>query len=259
MTAAGVTSVGEQAAGSAIVQDALRILHEAESAGVPLRLLGGLAVLLHAPPEVDRRLLREPKDIDLMTKERQGKEVIALLSGLGYEANRQFNAINAGVRQLFYDTRNDRQIDVFVGSFTMCHKLPLAERIELDPLTVPLAELLLTKLQIVKLNEKDLRDIFALVSGHPVGDRDEETINASYIASLCAQDWGLWRTTKMNLQCARETLTEYVGDPDRRRMITDRLDALGSTIDKAPKSRRWRLRDRLGDRKRWYEDPDEVG
>jgi hypothetical protein len=246
-------------AGPPIVQDALRILHEADAANVPLRLLGGLAILLHTPPEVDRSLLREPQDIDFVTKTGRGKEVIALLSGLGYEANRQFNAINAGVRQLFYDVANERQIDVFVGSFTMCHPLPLASRIELESPTVPLAELLLTKLQIVKLNEKDQRDIFALLSGHAVGDTDGEIINGAYVASLCAEDWGLWRTTKMNLDRACGALEQYVPAPDQRPLVSERLIALEDRIDAAPKSRRWRLRSRIGDRKRWYEDPDEVG
>jgi hypothetical protein len=249
----------EETTGAPIVQDALRILHEAEAADVPLRLLGGLAILLRTPPEVDRSLLREPKDIDFVTRTGHGKEVIALLSGLGYEANRQFNAINAGVRQLFYDVPNERQIDVFVGSFTMCHTLPLASRIDLDSRTVPLAELLLTKLQIVKLNEKDQRDIFALLSGHAVADGDDETINGAYVASLCAEDWGLWRTTKMNLERVRGALEEYVPAPDQRQLVADRVAALEGRIDAAPKSRRWRLRDRVGDRKRWYEDPDEVG
>jgi hypothetical protein len=252
-------SIGAETAGSPIVEDALRILHEADSANIPLRLLGGLAILLHTPQDVDRSLLREPNDIDFVTQAGRGKEVISLLSGLGYEANRQFNAINAGVRQLFYDTPSGRQIDVFVGSFAMCHSLPLARRIDLEQLTVPLAELLLTKLQIVKLNEKDQRDIFALVSGHAVGDGDEETINGAYIASLCAEDWGLWRTTKMNLERSHDAVLEYVPDADRRRVVSERLAALQERIEAAPKSRRWRLRDRIGDRKRWYEDPDEVG
>lgn len=252
-------SIDEETTEPPIVQDALRILHEADEANVPLRLLGGLAILLHTPPEVDRGLLREPKDIDFVTGTGRGKDVIALLSGLGLEPNRQFNAINAGVRQLFYDVPNERQIDVFVGSFTMCHSLPLASRIQLDPLTVPLAELLLTKLQIVKLNEKDQRDIFALLSGHAVGDGDDETINGGYMASLCAEDWGLWRTTNMNLERARAALEQYIPTPDRRQIVSERLTSLQDRIDAAPKSRRWRLRDRLGDRKRWYEDPDEVG
>jgi hypothetical protein len=254
-----MASLEEDTDGLPIVQDALRILHEAASTNVPVRLLGGLAILLHTPQDVDRALLREPRDIDFITKQGRGKEVIALLSRLGYEANRQFNAINAGVRQLFYDVANERQIDVFVGSFSMCHSLPLASRIDLEELTVPLAELLLTKLQIVKLNEKDQRDIFALLSGHPVGSEDEEMINGSYIASLCAEDWGLWRTTKINIERAREALQQYIQPPDRRSVVAERLSELQNRIDAAPKSRRWRLRDRIGDRKRWYEDPDEVG
>ncbi len=243
----------------AIADDALRILREAQGENIPVRLLGGLAILLRTPDEVDRSLLRTPQDIDLVTKSGRGKELSRLLSTLGYEPNRQFNAINAGVRQLFYDVANQRQIDVFVGTFTMCHRLPIAARLEREAVTVPLAELLLSKLQIVKLNEKDERDIFALLCGHPVGDGDGETINADYIATLCAEDWGLWRTCKMNVERARSALPDYVPDAERQAVMADRLQSLWERIEAAPKSRRWRIRARVGDRIRWYEDPDEIG
>ncbi len=243
----------------AIADDALRILREAQGENIPVRLLGGLAILLRTPDEVDRSLLRTPQDIDLVTKSGRGKELSRLLSTLGYEPNRQFNAINAGVRQLFYDVANQRQIDVFVGTFTMCHRLPIAARLEREAVTVPLAELLLSKLQIVKLNEKDERDIFALLCGHPVGDGDGETINADYIATLCAEDWGLWLTCKMNVERARSALPDYVPDAERQAVMADRLQSLWERIEAAPKSRRWRIRARVGDRIRWYEDPDEIG
>jgi hypothetical protein len=178
---------------------------------------------------------------------------------MGYEPSKNFNNMNAGRRALFHDTENRRQIDVFVGSFQMCHKIPITERIELEPVTVPLAELLLTKFQIVELNEKDQRDIFALLHEHEVGEGDAEMINAAYIARLCAVDWGLWRTTKLNVERSRQALAQYGFSSEDRGLLQRRLEALWERMEAEPKSSKWRLRDRVGDRKKWYEEPDEVG
>jgi hypothetical protein len=167
--------------------------------------------------------------------------------------------MNAGRRGLFYDLGNERQIDLFVGSFEMCHQIPLADRLDLEPVTVPLAELLLTKLQIVELNEKDQRDILALLLEHEVGDNDDEMVNGGHIARLCAADWGLWRTCKLNVERTREALTSYGLSPAERDSVSARLESLWARVEAEPKTRRWKVRDRVGDRVRWYEEPDEVG
>jgi hypothetical protein len=124
--------------------------------------------------------------------------------------------------------------------------------------TVPLAELMLTKLQVVRLNEKDQRDILALLHHHEVGDADGEEINGAYIGSLCAADWGLWRTSKMNLERSAEALTGYGFSDDERALIAGRIERLWGLIEGTPKSVKWKLRDRVGDRKQWYEEPEEV-
>jgi hypothetical protein len=112
---------------------------------------------------------------------------------MGYEANERFNAMNVGRRLLFYDLPHGQQIDVFVGTFEMCHKIAIAGRLDQDPETVPLAELLLTKLQIVQLNEKDLEDLWAIVYHHELAENDADAINAKFLATLLAADWGLWQ------------------------------------------------------------------
>ena len=81
--------------------------------------------------------------------------------------------MNGGRRLVVYDMDNGRQLDVFVGEFEMCHKIPIAQRLNLDPRTVPLAELLLTKLQVVHTNHKDVLDICAILLDHEVGETDE--------------------------------------------------------------------------------------
>ncbi len=115
-------------------------------------------------------LRRVQRDIDLVTERGRGKALSGLMVGSGYEPDRRFNGINAGRRGLYHDRAVERQVDVFLGSFEMCHQLPIAARLKLEDRTLPFAELMLTKLQIVKLNEKDLRDILLLLT-HPVGRR----------------------------------------------------------------------------------------
>lgn len=241
-----------------IATEALRLLRMAAEKEVPLRVIGGVAVRLHTGDEILPVLRREPNDIDLVTTRGKGNAVTALMESLGYSSDSEFNFTNGHRRLLYYDAGNSRQVDVFVGAFEMCHVIPIAKRLELDAVSIPLAELLLTKLQVVQLNEKDQRDIVAILCYHTVGDSDNDTINSGYVAQLCARDWGLWRTTKMNVERTRGALLGYNLPEQNHRAVLERLDQLWRRIDAEPKTTRWQFRNRIGDRVRWYEDPDEV-
>jgi hypothetical protein len=240
-----------------IVAEADRVLVAAHAAAVPVRLIGGLAIRRQIA-DLQPSLRREYHDIDLATPKGRAPDVTILLDGIGYMPAREFNALNGARRLMFLDTHNDRKIDVFVGGFAMCHSVPISDRMEIDPDTIPLAELLLTKLQVVELNEKDMRDIVALLLNRPVGSGDVDEINADFIANLLANDWGLWRTTRQNLEHVRSTLQHYRLTPEQSERVLGQCDDLWTRIEARPKSRSWRLRDRVGDRKRWYEEPDEV-
>ncbi len=242
---------------SDIEQEARRIIAAGEAQGLRLRLLGGLAIRLHAPSATREPLVRAGADIDLVTDARS-HTVERLLSGLGYLPDREFNLLHGATRLLFHAARQARRVDVFVGRFEMCHRLPITARLALEPLTLPLAELLLTKLQIVQLNAKDLRDIAALLLDHPVADGDAETINALYIARLCASDWGLWRTVTGNLDTVRTFVAASGLDAAARALLDERIAALRAAIDAAPKSFKWKSRAVIGERARWYELPEEV-
>ncbi len=189
-----------------IMTEASRLLEAANDADVPVRLIGGLAVRLHVPSGTDPIFEREYKDIDLVTLKGKSKLVTNFMITMGYEPDRVFNATNGHRRLLFYDVANSRQVDVFVGSFEMCHDIPITERIVLADHSIPLAELLLTKMQIVELNAKDQTDILTMLYHHDVASDDVEQINANRVAELCAADWGLWRTTKMNVERVRAAL-----------------------------------------------------
>jgi hypothetical protein len=240
-----------------IVAEAERVLAAAQAQGVVLRLIGGLAVHMRAHP-MPPALVREYGDIDAATVKGQNRGVTDLLTSLGYEAARQFNALNGSTRMLFHDRPNERKLDVFVDGFELNHSVPITARIDVEQRTIPLAELLLTKLQVVEFTDKDRRDTVALFVAHEVGPSDGETINGDVIAALTAEDWGLWRTTELNLERLRDGLgTIGLDEPDRQ-LVLRRIDALWERIEAEPKSKRWRLRARVGDRKRWYQVPDEV-
>jgi hypothetical protein len=241
-----------------VVAEAIRLLDAAERGHVPLKALGGVAIRLRTP-RVPPALEREYRDIDLVTARRRGAEVARLLEGAGYRAQREFNALHGDRRLLFHDDEHARQIDVFIGAFTMCHEIPVAERLGLEPRTIPLAELLLTKLQIVEVNEKDLRDTATVLLGHEVADRDGDAVNAARVASLCAADWGLWRTSGQTLEHLRAALPGLGLDAADQAVVAARAGALREAMEAAPKSMRWKLRARIGDRARWYEEPEETG
>jgi hypothetical protein len=241
----------------AIVDEGRRVLTQAEGEGVPLRLLGGVAVVLRAPNGVPEPFARAYHDLDFATSRSAARASANLLGELGYEPSVQFNALHGNERLLFFDRDHGRKADVFVGRFRMSHQIPLEERLALEPLTVPLAELLLTKLQIAELNEKDVRDSLALLYGHAVSNEDGDTVNGARIAKLLSDDWGLWRTFTGNLAVCREHLARYGLEDGERQQLAERIDALVERIEAEPKSRAWRLRARIGERKRWYETPEE--
>jgi hypothetical protein len=222
-----------------------RLITEAQKQDIFLRVLGGLAIKIHSPNAGHRSLERSYPDIDFVTDKQSAKT---------------FNTLSGDRRQLYYDEEHGRQIDVFIGDFSMCHKLPLADRLEVEPVTLPLAELYLSKAQIVTLNRKDVLDLLALILDHKAGPGDEETINTDLIAGLCARDWGLYTTVSLNNQKLAEFVDngEVELDETQKQTIKDRLAAIQQAMDAAPKTRGWKLRARVGTRMRWYEEVEEV-
>jgi hypothetical protein len=241
-----------------VLEEGRRLSSVLEAEGIPVRLLGGLGIRLVAVDAYPPELARQYNDIDLVTGSRNGRRLAQTLIAQGYQPNEMFNRMHGARRLLFYDEPNGRQLDVFVGSFEMCHTLPIAERLDVVPLTLPAADLLLTKLQIVKLNEKDRNDVYALLIALDVGSIDDGAINAAWIARLCARDWGLFRTLQLNLEKLREGVGGVPVSADGRDLIVRRLDALERALEDEPKGSKWKLRARVGDKVRWYDDPEEV-
>jgi hypothetical protein len=216
-----------------------------------------VAVRLRAP-DIPPGLDRDYKDLDFAVHKKGAGPLDDMMREAGYEPHVTFNAMNARERALYLDESNGRQVDVFINSFRMCHEIPLADRLQLEPRTVPLAELLLTKLQIIELNEKDVRDTVLLLAGHDVGEQDGDSVNGARIAELCSDDWGLWRTITGNLQDCKRRVDAYEIDDDTRALVDRRVAQLLERIEAEPKSRGWRRRAKVGEKKRWYDLPEEV-
>lgn len=236
-----------------ITEEATRILDAAEADGFPLRLLGGLAVYFQCPStQSDPRLQRKYKDFDFVTLGRWGTKTKALFLRLGYSPNQMFNALHGSQRLLFWDTTHERQVDIFIDRMQMCHNLDFRARLQRETRTLSLSDLLLTKLQIFELNEKDLIDTMALFVDHNVLD-DDSNLNARYISSLTASDWGLYKTLSINLKKA----LDFAYAQSFPEQTPTRIQRLLEAIELQPKSLAWKTRALVGERVRWYELPED--
>ena len=242
-----------------MVAAARRVCEQAESSGVDVRLLGGIAIWVRASETTRQALGREYADIDLATTKKQAKGLRELLERLGYVPDKMFNATQGDTRLYYHSPDGAYHVDVFVEKFVMSHELDLGSRLRTEPITLPAAELLLTKLQIAELNHKDASDAAMLLADHELADSDGAgVLNMQYVSELCASDWGLYTTVTDNLEKTRALLDGILSDSERRRQVEARIERLLSELEAAPKSGGWRRRAKIGRRKRWYQTPDEA-
>lgn len=241
-----------------VLPEALKLVEGARERGVPLRLVGGLAVRYLTPEFLPRR--RERQDLDLASVSTARLPLTVYLMELDYEPDKRFNALY-GHKQLFFAASDGRGVDVLIDRMEMCHVVEFLGRIERLPVTLDVADLLLTKLQIVELNEKDAQDAIYLLCAFPVGEGDEPgTIGLDRLREHVADDWGWWRTVTLNLLRIKD-LAEGPGaelvPPGARFDPVEQLAKLERAAEEVPKTLRWRLRARVGERKRWYRVPEE--
>ncbi len=237
------------------IEAGLAVVDAANARGTTLRLIGGVGVAVHCPG-VDQSLRRSVGDVDFAAEPHLHATIADVFQSIGYAPRAAFNSLHGDQRLIFLDVHNGRHVDVFVGDFAMCHRIPLTGRLRADPRTIPLVELLLTKLQVVELNAKDLQDAAAIVTAHPLGDDDDERINIARLSDLVGADWGLYTTVERNL----EKLSAFAADrlsPELNRRVARAVEDLLGAMAAAPKTRAWRMRARVGTRRRWYELPEE--
>jgi hypothetical protein len=251
--------------------EALRLVDLSETRGLVVRLLGGLAFRAQSPGWP--RDGRPDPDIDLAVRARDRVALMTLLEAEGYRGDSQHNALFGRKQLYFVDPARKRSMDVLVDRFEMCHAFDFGERLSVARPTLPLAELLLSKLQVRRINRKDVLDVLVMLGDHPLGRGDgsrdaadaEAVINLDRITSLTSNDWGWWRTVTASLATIEEVLAAGVDDAEiatgrpRRFDLASQLRELREAIDDAPKSTRWKVRARVGDRVAWYAEPEEVG
>jgi hypothetical protein len=230
------------------------LIADADARGLQLRLLGGIAIRLLLGDRFDPAFERPYRDVDVLCRRKDGRGVEELLAARGWAPAVEFNALNGSRRLLFHDPLSEAQVDVFVGEFSMCHELPLADSLQRRGPSLPATDLVMTKLQIVELNAKDRSDLYALLSGCDVGEDDPVAIEPSRLASLTGRDWGLHHTFELNLAKLRAGVDAGEGPAAAGVAI----DALAQAMEAEPKSRGWKMRAKIGERKRWYELPEEV-
>jgi hypothetical protein len=255
------------------LEESLRIVDAADARGLTVRLMGGMAIRAHAPAWT-ARTRRTEVDLDFATTSRDRSAFYELLAREGYTPDRQHNALFGRKQAYFVDTARKRPVDVLVDTLQMCHRLEFGDRLTASRPTLPLAELLLSKLQVVKINRKDVLDALVLLAEHPLAEDDGDAdsahgtgaVNLRRIVAITSNDWGWWRTVTGNLdKLDRYLETEFRPDDlDLGQQRAVRFDpaaqirSLRGAIDAAPKSTRWKLRARIGERMPWYEQPEEM-
>jgi hypothetical protein len=242
-------------------ETAIQTVEAAQVSGVPLRLIGGLAIRYLTPDYPPR--MRNDQDMDFASISTAKNDVIQFLDGRGFLGDRRFNVMH-GQRQMYFTTPDGlTSVDVIVDRLFMCHELVFKERIDRMPVTIDVTDLLLTKLQVVEQNEKDVHDIVYLLSAFPVQEGDDPgTIGLKRIGEVVRDDWGWWRTLTGNL----DRIVELVGG-DLKRIVpsaaandpAEQASAIRRYADEVSKTLRWKIRSRVGERVQWYELPEEVG
>ena len=242
-----------------LVAEMHRLINAASESQIKLRAFGGLAILIHSQKE-PRFFKRDAPDIDLIIPKNERQKLESFFRSVGYSPDKQFNLLNGMRRQIYYRESDDLRIDILVGDFEMCHKLPLDDRLHVDPVTIPMAELLLSKAQVVELNHKDAFDIVSLLLNNEIGSEKDGSIDLERIASLCAQDWGLYKTTSINLNRVEDLLADedLKLTKEERELILGRVRQIQKSFEEMPKSLAWQMRDKVGTRVRWYMEVEEV-
>jgi hypothetical protein len=220
-----------------------------------VRVLGGVGVYLRANGASVAS--RSYGDLDLAAREGERGRVETALAASHLRPDEAFNRRNGHRRQIWW-IDGQHHVDVFLGQFAMCHRLELASRLDVPHLALPAADLLLTKLQVVELNRKDVLDAASLLLSHELArDDGEGCLNEARLAQVLGNDWGFHTTAADNLDRLPALAAEDLDD-GARALLARRVAALQDALEAMPKSRGYRMRARVGRRVRWYELPDET-
>jgi hypothetical protein len=253
MTQEAVAMPGER-----MYEEAERLVAAATDAELTLRLIGGVAIYARAGERARRLLGRRYLDLDLVAHRADSRRLREWLEQRGYRPDAPFNAAHGAERLMYFAADDSFHVDVFLDRFRMSHALDFRDRLAIEELTIPAADLLLTKLQVAELNLKDAGDTAMLLLDHELSDGDgPRRIGLPRVLEVGRSDWGFYTTLTDNIGRVRGLLPEILPDSEPRAVVAERLDALERALAEEPKTRAWRLRAKVGRRVRWYEVPDE--
>ena len=238
-----------------------RIVEEAKKRNLHLRLLGAIAFQAHCPKFsfLTTRLNRVLSDVDFAGYSKESSKISAMMKELGYADQPMVTALWGNRRTIWDNPSSKMHVDIFIDKLEMNHDIFFRNRLDIDPLTISLVDMLLEKMQIVHINEKDVVDTIMLLREHDVGESGPETIDGPYVAKLLSGDWGFYYTCTSNLKKVREKLPSYpeLSEEDRGD-VAGKIDKLLKIIEDEPKTMGWKMRARVGPAKKWYRDVEEV-
>jgi hypothetical protein len=242
-------------------QRAVSVVQEANARGLPVKLLGGQAVRLLCPLYPHRA--RTDQDMDFASVSSAKRGVMEFFGELGFLGDQRFNTLY-GDKQMYFTTPDSKTtVDVIMDKLNMCHVLDFRDRIDRMPFTLDPTDLLLSKLQIFELNRKDVHDLLHLLSAFEVrGGDDPESIGLGRVGRIVGEDWGWWRTVTMNLDKLAQLGSGEHSDlvPEARTHDPiEQATRLREFCDRTPKTLKWKMRSKVGDRVQWYQLPEEVG
>jgi hypothetical protein len=243
------------------IKKGLEIVESAKKRNIELRLLGCIAVKLHCPKLRkfhEETMERHATDLDFIALSKDRSKIKELLEELGYGVMK--TTVPMERRDIFKD-KEELKVDVFFDKLEMCHVVDFKNRLMLDYPTISLADLILEKTQIVKITEKDIKDIVILLYEHDIKDSENDTINGRYIAELLAKDWGFYYTVTTNLKLIKDQFLEKwknILSTEIRTNVTAKINMLLEKIEREPKSTGWKIRASVGTKKKWYRDVEEV-
>jgi len=243
------------------VQEAERIIEYAAKRGITLRVMGACAIMLHCPRcgYLYQEMNRSLSDIDLMSYGKFNPMIKSLFKELGYSPHERFNVLYGHKRQLYFNNTSSIKADVFFERLEMCHTIDFKGRLELDYPTITLSDILLEKVQIVRINEKDIKDTIIMLREHDIGESEKETVNSRHIAKLMSNDWGFYYTATTNLNKVKTFLNQFsVLTEEDRKDVALKIDKLLQVIENEPKSLKWKMRAKIGTSKKWYVDVEEI-
>lgn len=261
------------------INEAVNLVEEAKKRGIVLRIIGAVAVYisLKNKPEVlsiykslGRLGDKEPlfTDLDMAAYGEHRGKITQMFKELGFEPDRAINTLFGHKRQVYYHPQGKYHVDVFFNKLEFSHDVFFGEkpgkgRLELDYPTITLADLVLEKLQIHQINLKDVIDLMALFIAHDIEESDKSgSINGKHIAKILADDWGFWYDATNNLNKVRayanECLKNRKLDEHTHSTIVSKIERLYKIIEEEPKTKNWLKRSKVGDKKPWYREVEEL-